>query len=354
MQTPLQPALSMPRPRILLCIFLLVTFALPAAAQGRIELSQAGILAAGGFPFEIDTPASYVLTTNLDVPADTDGLDLTVAGAHIDLNGFAIRGPFVCGGGAGCAGGGASAIASSQGRGQDETTIRNGRVQGFGGNCLSVGSRSHITSLIVSDCGQNGIVVLGGSLVKDNVVARTGNHGIVMSFTASPAAFAHNSISETGRDTGAEAVSGGRATAGNACDDESCQSLRRPRYYLTRTSSLGDHGASTCAPNFHMASAFELADLSALSYATDLGATLPDSGEGPPAGLFGWVRTGQSSDGFTATCDAGAGPWTSADGSQEGAVAVLNAFERQADRKPEWVTLTFACNVNAFVWCIED
>jgi hypothetical protein len=67
------------------------------AVDGTIEINQAKVLAAGGFPFIITTPGSYRLTSNLTVPAGKIGIENsaggTAGGVTIDLNGFSIIGP---------------------------------------------------------------------------------------------------------------------------------------------------------------------------------------------------------------------------------------------------------------------
>lgn len=47
------------------------------------------------------------------------------------------------------------------------------------------------------------------------------------------------------------AVQGGRATAGNVCDDGSCSSSPVGRYYLTTTSHDGSPAGGACAQGFH-------------------------------------------------------------------------------------------------------
>ena len=66
------------------------------ASDGRIEINQVSITEAGGFPFTIDKAGSYVLTSDLVVPASTDGLIIDANGVNIDLNGFSISGPATC------------------------------------------------------------------------------------------------------------------------------------------------------------------------------------------------------------------------------------------------------------------
>lgn len=63
------------------------------AVDGVVEINQAVVEAAGGFPYVITEPGSYVLTGNLAVDADnTDGIQVRVEHVYIDLNGFVIQG----------------------------------------------------------------------------------------------------------------------------------------------------------------------------------------------------------------------------------------------------------------------
>src|SRR5208337_5660071 len=65
------------------------------AVDGTIDINQAKVLAAGGFPYVIGTAnTSYRLTGSLTV-SSTFGIGIYVTANHvtIDLNGFSIVGP---------------------------------------------------------------------------------------------------------------------------------------------------------------------------------------------------------------------------------------------------------------------
>jgi hypothetical protein len=68
------------------------------------------------------------------------------------------------------------------------------------------------------------------------------------------------------------------------------------KFYLTKTEFTGSQPLTACAKKFHMASMWEIFDVSTLRYDTENGFTLDDSGSGPPTNFFGWVRTGFSSN----------------------------------------------------------
>src|SRR5262249_33556851 len=81
------------------------------------------------------------------------------------------------------------------------------------------------------------------------------------------------------------------------------------RYYLTKTAVPGNQALTTCAAGFHMASRFEILDVSVLDYDPHLGFTTDDSGAGPPSAAAkygstapsGWMRTGGGSQFTDAT-----------------------------------------------------
>src|SRR4030095_12687199 len=64
------------------------------------------------------------------------------------------------------------------------------------------------------------------------------------------------------------------------------------QFYLTQSTHDGAHALSACAMGYHMASIWEIHDMSNLRYNTELGLTQDDSGFGPPSGFSGWIRTG--------------------------------------------------------------
>jgi parallel beta-helix repeat protein len=100
-----------------------IAFAISAGAvDGTIEINQAKVLAAGGFPFVISGHGSYRLTSNLKPPAGTDAIDVSASNVTIDLNGFGIIGP-----------GSTSLTPTGIGAsGANDVTVENGTVTGFG------------------------------------------------------------------------------------------------------------------------------------------------------------------------------------------------------------------------------
>lgn len=130
--------------------------------DGVIEINNASILAAGGYPFFIGVPGSYVLTGDLTPPPFASAL--LVAGppnVEIDLNGFAISTVFPVFGVEGISAAGSIGL-----------TVRGGVIEGFGGAGIAAGSDAKIFQNRISGNGA-GITGVFQCLIVENVV--TGN-----------------------------------------------------------------------------------------------------------------------------------------------------------------------------------
>jgi hypothetical protein len=130
--------------RYALNVLLLTLFGLPLMAAGQVSIAQAKALSGGisgacdapGFPITICVSGSYKLESDLEVPANTDGIDIAVPNVTIDLNGFTISGRVTCTG----AGTTLHCSGSTSGGGIQEVgsfvsgniTVRHGTVRGFG------------------------------------------------------------------------------------------------------------------------------------------------------------------------------------------------------------------------------
>ena len=130
------------------------------------------------------------------------------------------------------------------------------------------------------------------------------------------------------------------------------------RFYLTSEAVYdGSEALDACDAGFHMASIWEISDVSNLVYDTTLGVTGDDSGFGPPSYMSGWVRTGY----YAASGDHAPGigncyVWTSNNVDYFGSVVLLSA-NWYGDAKingTEWTSMTLQCNTNRRVWCVED
>ena len=140
--------------------------AVPAHAAGEILITQAkanaGNVTPGdspGFPVTLSLPGTYQLASNLQVPANRDGISITAYDVTLDLKGFRIHGAHVANNG----------IVGTL----NSATIRNGTVAAFKGNGIDLTAHYHIVeNMRVVVNGGHGIDVNGRfSLIQDNVVS---------------------------------------------------------------------------------------------------------------------------------------------------------------------------------------
>src|SRR5215469_6134090 len=97
------------------------------------------------------------------------------------------------------------------------------------------------------------------------------------------------------------------------------------QFYQTSGRFDGAHAPTACTAGYHMASLWEILDVSNLGYNTTLGLTADDSGSGPPSVSDGWIRTGFAAESSAtnaglANCNA----WTENAGNSNGTFANLN------------------------------
>jgi hypothetical protein len=137
-------------------------------------------------------------------------------------------------------------------------------------------------------------------------------------------------------------------------------------YYLTNFAADGASALAACDTGYHMASLFEIVDPSNLRYAFNHAdaATQADSGVGPPADLFGWVRTGEAASGAGEMDEgeANCGVWTSNDPGLNGTRVEIE--DKWADIPLEaeigpWDVDLQGCDdpdpqIPTGVWCVED
>ncbi len=139
----------------------------------------------------------------------------------------------------------------------------------------------------------------------------------------------------------------------------------RRRFYLTTDTYDGSQPLTACASGFHMASIWEILDVSNLVYDTSVGHNNDDSGSGPPTSLPGWARTGD----FAGDASEPNGPencsaWTSTVGI--GTYVVLPRSDWKqiqndngvADLMPgdisPWAGYPLSCTASIRVWCVQD
>lgn len=348
-----------------------------AASDGVIEINQTRMAAGGitpgdtaGAPATLSQPGSYRLTSDLVVTGIHDAVIhvKTGAGVTIDLNGFAIRGPYSCAPGACTPGGVGYGVLLGSGSEGDQVTVRNGRITGLSGACILLGAEARIENVDVSSCGE-GIVVGARSHVVDTRIVRTLYRGL--RFTGASALFERNVLAQNGLGAVAgqtASVEGGTATGGNLCEDGLCRAnLARRRYYLTKPRFLPTEAPTACATGFHFASFWELHEPARLDYDTNLGLFIPVAqGSGPPAGpvshsnYSGWVRTGTLSDSPSAPPgQASCMFWSDASPFNQGTVIALpdgisTSWATAASNGSPWAAGVTPCNAMRPVWCVED
>ena len=136
-------------------------------------------------------------------------------------------------------------------------------------------------------------------------------------------------------------------------------------YYVTQgtTGIDGSHALKGCAAGYHMASMYEIADTTSLTYRKVLGFNQDDSGFGPPWGVFGWVRTGNVSNnggspGLSSGGESNCNNWTSNSSTDYGTMMLIlqpmNNLSQPHYSMGPWVVVADACNFSAFVWCVQN
>jgi hypothetical protein len=164
----------------------LVTVAAGPAARavdGVIEINQATVDAAGGFPYTIDEPGSYRLTSDLTVPGtSTSGLRIVADDVALDLSGFTISGANSCTD----SGSALTCDATSGGTGVSSTSgsrlvIRNGAVRGFGFRGVDLGgTENQVEEVVAVENGGDGIRIGGYGEVVDCISRRNARHGVLV------------------------------------------------------------------------------------------------------------------------------------------------------------------------------
>ena len=130
-----------------------------------------------GFPVTISRSGSYRLSGNLTVSgANTTAIQITADEVTIDLNGFSIVGPTICGG---------SPVSCSptgtgigvDGQSQRNVTVVNGTVRGMGNIGVAVSSGGYVAKVHAHSNGSSGIMAFQ-SVVTGNTTTVNGHRGI--------------------------------------------------------------------------------------------------------------------------------------------------------------------------------
>jgi len=128
-------------------------------------------------------------------------------------------------------------------------------------------------------------------------------------------------------------------------------------FYVTSTAYYPDQALTACSAGYHMASLWEILDVSNLTYDYNHPAARikSDSGFGPPSFWNGWVRTGYDSSGSSTTGTGNCKNWSSKLITDYGvAVKLSSSWEVAPGDISTWDATSFTCNFMGPVWCVGD
>ena len=131
----------------------------------------------------------------------------------------------------------------------------------------------------------------------------------------------------------------------------------RKIFYLTDQNYSTNQALTACSAGYHMASLWEILNVTNLVYEYDNPAayTKADSGYGPPSNWYGWVRTGYDSSGSSTTGRGNCLNWTTIDAANSGVSVRLSSFWETAPGDIfTWDATSFTCNIVGPVWCVRD
>jgi len=131
-------------------------------------------------------------------------------------------------------------------------------------------------------------------------------------------------------------------------------------FYVTQITCNGAQALAACATGYHMASLWEIFDVSNLRYNTKLGLTQDDSGGGPPASSSsqGWIRTGGPSSTSSIAGMGNCEGWTMGDQFHLGTIVHLESdwarlIASSVPASP-WRAQSPPCSFATHVWCVQD
>jgi hypothetical protein len=128
------------------------------------------------------------------------------------------------------------------------------------------------------------------------------------------------------------------------------------RFLITSANYTGAQADTSCPAGYHMASLYELHDVTNLTYANGPGAKIRgDQGSGPVAGWWGWVRTGVDSFVANEAGRANCAVWTSTTAGEYGTlVRLAETWTSGAAAISPWQAQTWSCTGIAPVWCVAN
>ena len=137
----------------------------------------------------IDTPGSYILTSNLHKPASAGNvhvIEIRASNVTLDMRGFTISGEVLCARDSfTCAvscSGGAPGVGIFETGGNSNVTVRGGTVHGFFTGVSSTGSNIEFAGLTIYNNAFNGVLASGfGTIVRGVTSIRNGDAGVSIS-----------------------------------------------------------------------------------------------------------------------------------------------------------------------------
>jgi hypothetical protein len=127
------------------------------------------------------------------------------------------------------------------------------------------------------------------------------------------------------------------------------------KYFLTPDSFPANAALDACGKGYHMATLWEILDVTQLKYESKRGQTRADSGSGPAAELFGWIRTGGSANTSSNPGVANCNAWTSNLVADYGTMVELNGgWDDPAFSASPWNPVATTCDGTAPVWCKQN
>ncbi len=127
--------------------------------------------------------------------------------------------------------------------------------------------------------------------------------------------------------------------------------------YLTKNSYNTNQVRTACASGYHTASLWELYDVSNLiyDYSHPAAYTKADSGYGPPAYWYGWVRTGYDSSSSSTIGTGNCTNWTSTSNTVYGvSVRLSRTWETAPGDIGPWDATSLTCDYTGPVWCVGN
>jgi hypothetical protein len=127
------------------------------------------------------------------------------------------------------------------------------------------------------------------------------------------------------------------------------------KYFLTVDSFPAAQALEACGKGYHMATLWEIFDVTQLKYDSQRGDTRADSGSGPAAELFGWIRTGGGASVDNTSGVGNCSAWTSNLVTDYGSMAELNGhWDDPAVSASPWSPATATCDTTLPVWCRQN